>query len=80
MSEFNDYRDLTDEQARDILNEFIHMEFFDRRNDDIGKAIVRAIVMFEGRIEADKHCKSVAETIKDMHENAVRRPGLYFIA
>ena len=49
--EYGDYRDLTDEEAKDILEWFIHTEFFDRRDTKEGKAIIRGILALGNQIE-----------------------------
>lgn len=47
---YNDCDDMTDEEAKEILEWFIHTEFLYRKNTKEGIAIVKAIKMFEERI------------------------------
>lgn len=51
---YGDYRDLTDEEAKDILEWFIHEKFFDQRDTKEGKAIVRGILALSVLIELSK--------------------------
>lgn len=51
---YGDYRDLTDEEAKDILEWFIHDEFYDKRNTNKGKAIIRGILALKNQIEISK--------------------------
>lgn len=51
---YGDYRDLTDEEAKDILEWFVHEEFFDRRDTKEGKAIIRGILALSALIELTK--------------------------
>lgn len=48
---YNDYNDMSDEEAKAILEWFIHTEFLYRKNTKEGIAIVKAIKMFEERIK-----------------------------
>ena len=56
--EYNDYRDLTDKEAADILEWFIHTEFYDRRNTKEGKAIIRGILALGNQIEKPEMSKN----------------------
>lgn len=57
IDEYNDYRDLTDKEAKNILEQFIHTEFFDRRDTKEGKAIIRCILALDNLIQNDRQKK-----------------------
>jgi len=41
------HEDMTYTEAKDILENYIHTEFFDRKDSDFGQAMVKAIILLE---------------------------------
>ena len=47
------HEDMTYTEAKDILENYIHTEFFDRKDSDVGQAIVKAITLLNKESEKE---------------------------